>query len=754
VNIGDNFISFSDAYNSHSTDELQKQLTDSNNRIKFEEWLIGNFSDSSLITNFQWHSKVISWLSIKATQEPSPTNKRNEDLLIANLITKADPTPKNKDLKEIIYNKVARFVNQARGKLLNYEEIYFESNCLQSTSTVLFSRMIKHTKTYDLIHKSILKNDLSTIKMIIEKKPEEFKQALLTKDQNGDTLISLATLKKRTEIINLMAETAPEEFQASLIMKNNHGNTPVGIAAFAINIEILLLIDKVAPQEFKTALSMKNNYGDTPLLIITYAQDLDILELMIEICPEATNTLNCFGKSMLDWIKMERPPDYKRITESFKNSELHKLNQELVKRVGLGHIWDEDGHTSIIEAKTEKEIKKIPLSGHSSPEWFHIFSKDLELFKQIYPHFEDLEIPLLKEMFDISSNLKCTTSEEKLERIKKGLPLFVKAGFKGHEVTVLIWGDMFVICNRGGETRCPLEIYHFAPETLTLNDLNEILKISKKGTSEDYKKLFFETLTNKLLFTQTNLDAQLEEMAASLPNQTAGNCSMVSPITGIFAFRLLLAVNKIQKGPLFIQELIHLQTASTASSVTKANTSTEPLKSEYQPVECLTDKEEFFSCESTSEEDDVEFFSFESSSEEDEIDKSTLTKNPVECLADKEEFFSCESSSEEEEIEFFSFEDSSEEEEIDKPTLAKIKEEEGLWYQTWLSFEKMNFLERSIKPLENNKPDFKPDHRLIANVLNKAHNSKLDEIGKNKLKVLTEIFVKSLNKKEIVETQC
>lgn len=718
MNIGNNTISFSEAYSSHNTDELQKQLNDSTKRMHFEEWLITHFSDRSHITDFPWHSKVITWLTTKAMKEQSSANKQKEDLLIANLITKADPTPKNKNLKEIIYNKVARLVNQARGKTLNYEDIYFESRGLQSTSTVLFSRMIKYNKTYDLIHKSILKNDLPTIKKISEEKPEEFKQALLEKDQKDETLTSIALLYKRAEIFNFIAETAPKEFQASLIIKNDHGNTPVGIAAFYAYDELLILMAKVAPIEFKTALNMKNNNEDTPIHLVAYSQNLKILQWMMEICPEAVPAANRFGKSMLDWIKMERQPDYKTIKNLFKNSELHKLNQELVKRVGLGHIWDEDGHTSIKEAKTEKELRNIPLHGHASPEWFHIFSKDLELFKQIYPQFDDLEISLLKEMFDISANLKCLTSEEKLNRIKKGLPLFIKAGFSGHEVTLLIWGDRITISNRGGETRRPLEIYHFAPEKLTLNDLNEILRTSKTGTAEDYKKLFFETLPNKLSFTQTNLDKQLEEMAASLPNQTVGNCTMVSSITGIFAFRLLLAVNKIQKGPQFIQDLIQLQTSSTTSSDTQANVSTESLKSVYLPVKSLADKEEFFSCESTSEED---------------------------------EFFSCESTSEEDE--FFSCEDSSEEDEIDKPTLAKIKEEEELWYQTWLSFERINFLERSIKPLENDKPDFEPDHRLIVTVLNKAHNSKLDETAKNKLNVLSEIFTKSLNKKDSVKDE-
>ncbi|HEV8052640.1 MAG TPA: hypothetical protein VGP47_09095, partial [Parachlamydiaceae bacterium] len=71
----------------------------------------------------------------------------------------------------------------------------------------------------------------------------------------------------------------------------------------------------------------------------------------------------------------------------------------------------------------------------------------------------------------------------------------------------------------------------------------------------DYKKLFFGKLPKKLAFYKKQIDIQIEENNL-LPAQTVGNCSFVSPITSVFAYRLLGEVHGIdQKGRLLKKDL-------------------------------------------------------------------------------------------------------------------------------------------------------------------------------------------------------
>ena len=277
-----------------------------------------------------------------------------------------------------------------------------------------------------------------------------------------------------------------------------------------------------------------------------------MLKWLVQIFPETTCKVNNDGRSAFDGIKMNRLYNYKEITNLYKNHDLYKCNKELIKRRKLSHAWDLPGHTWLVTRETEKIFKKIPLEGHLGAQWFHILGKNLELFKLSYPNLmNDFDAKLYKDFFDIGANLKSISLESKLERIKKGLPTGITAGFYAHLVMLLVWEKQIVICNRGASSRHPLEIYHFDPKKLNLNHLNRILKISLYGTSLEYEQLLFEFLPKELLFKQTDLDIELQTIASSLPLQTVGNCSFISPITAFYAIHLIAEVRKIQYGAEF-----------------------------------------------------------------------------------------------------------------------------------------------------------------------------------------------------------
>ena len=705
-------------------------------------------------------------LSEQAVMYPS-INSSEEDLLITFLIAKTDLLLKKDSTKNELFNQSINSNN------FNVKEIHQDANNLPFDA-ILMGRTIKKKEIPQLLQEWIKNNNHAKIKILAAQNPKGFKEALFFKNNEGNTPIHLAVFSGHIEIIKLMtqessfpftlfqknkdgwtaihiaafeghkeilkliaeaaptefkkcillknnlmgftvvsgavnlgqlevlkfiAKIAPTEFKKTLLLQNNVGNTPVHEAVFIGHLEILKLLAEIAPIEFKKVILLQSNTGHTPIhgaiyknnmkalklieeyapieskqtqfldikkgedslhnLAIKYIEDTEMLKWLAQIFPETTCKVSNDGRSALDVIKMNRPHNYKEIIDLYKNSHHHKCNKERVKRLELSHGWDLSGDSWLIAYETREIFNKFTLESHSSPQWFHILGKDLDLFKQSYPKFlNDFEAKLFKEVFDISANSKCFSLENKLARIKKGLPIMINSGFAGHAVTLLIWDKQIVICNRGALSRDPLEIYHFSPENLDLNDLNELLKTGLYGTPLDYKKLYFEELPKKLLFKQTELDKELEIVSASLPYQIVRNCSFISPITAFYAMKLLMEVRKIEKGEKFYQTAIL-------------------------------------------EKGEDEFFSLDSSYNEDSPSLSSKI--------------------------------------IDQETLVKIKEEHKVWFETWLSFTKITFLERNIRPLEN-KPYFKPDDLLILKTLDKAHLLPLDDLCKKKLNELSKIF--------------
>ncbi len=165
-------------------------------------------------------------------------------------------------------------------------------------------------------------------------------------------------------------------------------------------------------------------------------------------------------------------------------------------------------------------------------------SKKIQQFKEHYPHvLNENQMTGLKHVLESGAHANVDAAESKLEKIKAGEPVIINAGFTAHTVTLLIWGNQFVICNRGGASRRPIEVYHFDPLLLNPGILNAI-DIVKRRPSNVYKELFFKELPKVLKFSQDTLDRQMEK-AFYFPDQSVGNCSFVSPVTAVFAFMLM-----------------------------------------------------------------------------------------------------------------------------------------------------------------------------------------------------------------------
>lgn len=668
------FKDLKNAYFLKNQEFLANKLKNPDLRYQFAEWLLisqkFDFSNPLLDQrHLTWHSQVISQLSIQAIAHPQILiNSSKEDLLISNLITKSAPLDNNTSVK------------------LDYKVIHLNAAKLPFTCAVLLRRILKEEKDIlKFIHETVKYNDIEKIKMIAAQNPQDFIHSFDYMDKDNFTTMHYAVWNGSFEIVKLMAQMAPEAFKKGFTIQNTSSFTPVALAAYLGHTEILKLMETIASIEFEKALFLQSYKNTTPMILAALRDHLDIVEWMIKIAPKAAYQVDHSGLSMLDYIKMNRAPNYKKITDLYKKSDdLQRSNQELVRRRELSHGYHLSGYSWLIVNETREILRKIDLEGHSPFQWSHILSKHFDQFCESYPQYlNNFEAKLFKEVLEIGANQNCLDFESQLARIKNGLPIILNTGYSEHAVMLLIWDKHLVICNRGAEGRRPLEIYHFDPEKIELSDLREIFNYAANGSRLDYKKLLFEILPNKWLFHQTDLDKALESIAASLPDQTVGNCSLVNRMTDNYAIKLIGEARKVEQG------FNSCQIACDEKSAIG-----EPL---------FDDKEVFFSLDSSSHDED--FVSFESSFGE-EIAVSALTQ---------------------------------EKKIIKQDILNKIKKEQTDWFNTWESFTQLTFLEHNIKPLENN-PYFKPDDLLILKALDIANKLPLDHLGKEKLNQLTKIF--------------
>ncbi|MBA2367496.1 MAG: hypothetical protein H0V82_00550 [Candidatus Protochlamydia sp.] len=427
-------------------------------------------------------------------------------------------------------------------------------------------------------------NNIEALMLMAEKAPKEFKIALLKKKEYG-TVVSLAILKNKKEALKLFSLVANKEYSLALKIKNNNGlvpfdkatidlevmeflfdsaledcqswmvnsdengQTPVYKAALRKNLPLLKLMAEKAPKEFKAALLKQDAAGNTPLQVSACSShfDMEVTKFLIEESPlEALNAMNKQGDTIFNFLKQFRPKNYKEITKLLKtNVSLKQLNKVQVNRIGLGHVFDISGNTQLIKTDTREIVATINLTGHQPYEWFHFAKKYFSELLGLYPQMlsENQKI-LLDEIFEWGSNGMAYSAEEKLERIKAGLPTPLIAGFSKHSVVLLVWGDHFILCNRGGGTRKPIDIFHFDPSQLDVKIVKKIEQIKIHGSLEEYIKLFFKDLPKELQFKKTILDMYMEK-SVRLPMQTVDNCSFVSMATAVFAFLLVGNVREV-----------------------------------------------------------------------------------------------------------------------------------------------------------------------------------------------------------------
>lgn len=557
---------------------LSAQLKSASDRIKFEEWLVNQFSPQDAIdTDFVWHSKVIALLVLNT----GPATSREEDLLLARLISKASPLP-NK--KEGFCAKIARLVHHSAGMALNIKQIFegFDECDLPITSGVILKRLLEHQSASEILVQAAIQNNLSLVKLILKQHWDEVKDhmlnplilaiyneqteicklyaealgnnffdMLLEADDGMPTLFDAVISRNQgTEILAIVVKFAPDGYLKYLTKQDHNGHTPVAKAAINQNFEVLKFIALTAPEAFREALLLQDHDGNTPA---THANsNVEMLSFMHErepaIFKKALTIRNNRKLCPYDLLKMFRPANYRNITNQIeKNHEVRLLSKEIFNRIALSHFWEIDGTSSFFTAAGKVIIENFDLEGWNSEPWFHLFHKNLEKFAKVYPDITSKEeIEELKEAFHMESK-HGTSFEEKLKRIEEGKITFLQGGFSDHVVILTALKSQLAISNLGAEMRRPLDFFNIDSKKFDKTILHKIQSIHFTGSDSDYRNYFFEELTSNSVIFKTPFDEQLDRKRYPLAMQTIGNCSLIGPISAVFVSRIYRGLSKINQ---------------------------------------------------------------------------------------------------------------------------------------------------------------------------------------------------------------
>lgn len=240
------------------------------------------------------------------------------------------------------------------------------------------------------------------------------------------------------------------------------------------------------------------------------------------------------GRSVLWLLESRRPPHWQLIYQLIKIHSIHpeeacnyakqykqtKLMSHAFAVKGSSHI---QGRKINWEAGT-KEIAAITMASSAKQ------------FAEQFPSLlDEASAQHLAQSLQFAADHKSRKLDQYLHGIQRGMPTFFLTGYQEHGTTVLIWNDLFILCDRNRTRSIPLEIYHYDRNKLTRYIIQRLL-LSQSAAA--YLNNIQNVYPKELNFTQTAADKQLQTMA-SLPLQIVGNCGWASTEGAVKAYLLL-----------------------------------------------------------------------------------------------------------------------------------------------------------------------------------------------------------------------
>ena len=248
----------------------------------------------------------------------------------------------------------------------------------------------------------------------------------------------------------------------------------------------------------------------------------------------------------INYLRQERPKYARALLKVLLSGENSIVPEEFRRLKMLAHAFHLDGigHVdSSVSAEEANESFTGKLEGSWSEGWYREMEKRTRELARTFGSTDAAE-PMreLAHFLSRGAEQAALGREGIAKRVLAGKPCVITTGFVGHAVSALLFGDNLVICNRGGESRKPVEVYKMANVTkASILELLDQLERCKHEQRHGYIH-FLKGLSHRFDSSEKNSTAKAIEDACELPHQWVGNCSWASAEASVWAFMALKAV--------------------------------------------------------------------------------------------------------------------------------------------------------------------------------------------------------------------
>ncbi len=342
-------------------------------------------------------------------------------------------------------------------------------------------------------------------------------------DKDGDSPLVLAARCDNAEVAQILIKAG-----AKVNYQNPTGSTPLMSAAARGSTKALkILLNSGAD------VNISDRYGQSALFSALFNGQTDAAKILLEAGANP-NLVDKEGRSILYLIKALRPKNWKALHQLFK-----KHISDAAVRYTKQHKQTKLV-THAFQLKGQSIISGVPIQYEGGQDKINAS----RMAKSIAAFGKSDSCPLPKEwageLAETLTDALEANEEKTLQRIQEGKPALIFTGFIGHAVSVLIWEDICIICDRRRGLSSPLFVHRFDPKKLTVEAIT-FLQSLKGKTKGDHKIGIESTLPKMLGFKPQSQNELSLQRKVALPFQIVGNCSWASTEGIIKAYMLLKA---------------------------------------------------------------------------------------------------------------------------------------------------------------------------------------------------------------------
>jgi len=252
---------------------------------------------------------------------------------------------------------------------------------------------------------------------------------------------------------------------------------------------------------------------------------IEIVKVLLDAGADP-GSLDQNGKTILNYVKNQRTPHWQLVRQVIKSHPLFtkeiSTNAKHYKQTNIiANVFEIGG----VSRRRNKQFEWYSISRELSA---ITMAQSIRQLAVEYPNLLDEDTARhLGQSLQFAADQISRQAKQNLQRIKSGLPTFILSGYDAHATTYLIWNDLIIICDRGGNSLTPLIIRHYDPNKLDLNVVDKLFHPNQAGITEEEYTNFTKILPTLLDFKEVTNESIVENFT-KLPWQKYGNCGWAS----------------------------------------------------------------------------------------------------------------------------------------------------------------------------------------------------------------------------------